>query len=113
MDHDRASAAVVEKIGVVLRREQRRERHGHGTDAHRAQERGDELGRVRKEKGDPLLCLDPEAGETGGDTRDELGDVAVRERASLVPQRRTRAATGREMRVEERRGEVEHRRSRG
>jgi len=40
---EHASAAVGEQLGVVLAREMGRDRHRHGADAYRAEERRDEL----------------------------------------------------------------------
>jgi hypothetical protein len=96
-----------EKKRVVPRGEQRRERHRNRADLDRAEENGDELGRVRQEERDPLLRLNPKRAQRVAGAVDGTRDVRVGKRAAGVAESGTVAMTGREVRIDQRAGEVE------
>ena len=63
VDDEDARSTVVDQECLVSRREERRERHGHGPDLDRAEERSDEVRRVREDERDALFGLDAERPE--------------------------------------------------
>ena len=75
-DHERAGAAVVERVHVILRAPQRIERHRHDAGLDRAEEAVGECRCVLEDQGDALFGLDAELAQCGSEAVDAFGDLA-------------------------------------
>jgi hypothetical protein len=107
VDDERGCSAIGEDVGVVARRQERGQSDRHRADPDRAEERGYERGRVRKDQRDAVLRPEAQqsqavAGPVGGTSK-----VRVRKGSSFGADRRTIGATGFQLRVDERDGQVE------
>jgi hypothetical protein len=76
-DDQHARAAVGERVAIVLCAPQGVERHWHGADLDRAEERVGERRRVLEDQGDPLFGLDAERAQRRPETIDPFGDLLI------------------------------------
>jgi hypothetical protein len=101
-DDDGDRAAVVQDVRDVRRMERRVRRDRDRADLDGAVEREREGRRVDAEDRDPLLQLHAELAQDVSDAVDVRGELAVRDRPALAPDR-DRAVANAAMRVDERR----------
>ena len=67
-DEQHPGAAIRQHIGVLIRRQQRVERHRHHPGADRAEKHHREIDGVEHDHGDPLFTADAETAQHVGDT---------------------------------------------
>ncbi len=108
IDDRDACPRVLEQIRVVIRTEERRERHRDRADPLRAEERRDERRRVGQEQRDAIAGRDAARPQAVARTRRERGNVGIGQRVAAVPERRTVGMTRGEVPIDELRREVEH-----
>ena len=101
VDDVRPRSAVGEEIRVVTLGEERRERDRHRSDLDRAEERRDEVGRVREQDRDAVLHIDAEVAKRVPGPVDVPCDLRVAERPSRVPDGGAVAVARRHVRVDQ------------